>query len=278
MPDAQVISCSRRTDIPRCYSGWLEEVLALGSVTFRAPRGAARHISLAPEDVHSMVLWSKDYAPLLQRPSLVKQLQRLNCYFHFTITGLGRTGWEPEIPPWSAALAQMTVLVRLFGARRVNWRFDPVVHWSSDDKRRSNLSLFPRIAAQVAELGVGSCTFSLVQLYRKNERRAQRSGLEITRLAGDEGLEAAAQLAEWSTGFGLGLYSCAEEAWLQVPGVSRASCVDAGLLNALRPDGMKASAAKDGSQRRQCGCSRSIDIGSYTQRCGAAQCLYCYAN
>ena len=278
MPAPQVISCSRRTDVPRCYPGWLELALASGSVSFQSPRGSVRRVSLAPEDVHSLVLWSKDYRPLLRRRPLVKMLLGLNCYFHFTITGLGQSVLEPEIPAWEDALTTLERLAGLFGEERVNWRFDPVVHWRDGSGSHSNLPLFARIAERVVATGVTTCTFSLVQPYRKSGRRARKAGLELREPRPEADVAVAAKLARLSAARGIRLSSCAAPEWQEVKGISRGRCVDAGLLGALRPDGLRGSQAKDSAQRQNCGCSRSVDIGSYSQRCGAAQCVYCYAS
>ncbi len=275
---APVISCSRRTDIPRCYSGWLEEKLVAGGVIFKAPRGGVRSVSLEAEAVHSLVLWSKDYGPLLKRPQLLRRLHDLNPFFHFTITGLGKSAWEPDLPAWRESVAQMKRLVKEFGAARVNWRFDPVLFWPAAGGRRTNLTLFARLGAAVADLGVSGSTFSFAQWYRKSSRRAQREGIDYIDPEPAEKLEAAAVMAAGAARLRIRLASCSNDVLLAVPGIYKGCCIDGALLNGLRGDGLAASMARDESQRRDCGCTRSIDIGSYTQRCSGPACVYCYAS
>ena len=62
----QVISASRRTDIPMHFSDWLGEAIRRGEVDVPLPyaRGV-RRVAFLPERVHSVVLWSKDYSALL---------------------------------------------------------------------------------------------------------------------------------------------------------------------------------------------------------------------
>ena len=292
-----VISCSRRTDIPRCYPGWLEERLAEGMVEFRAPRGALRRVSLEAGEVHSIVLWSKDYGPLLERAGLVARLSGLNPYFHLTVTGLGGTAWEPEVPPWRQVATQAKRLVEAFGPGRVNWRFDPILHWPGGDSTASNLDLFPSIGGIFARAGVGSCTFSFAQWYIKSRRRAEKCGLGFIDPTHEQKLSMAGALADEAEILGIRLESCADGSWTEVPGIGRGRCIDAAKLGALREarprresggewagdearanSGGKAPAAKDPGQRAECGCATSIDIGSYTQRCAGSPCVYCYAN
>ncbi len=275
---ADVISCSRRTDIPRCYPGWLEEKLAAGSVTFRGPRGGLRTVSLAPDAVHSLVLWSKDYGPLLKRNRLLQLVEKLNPFFHFTITGLGGSVWEPDVPGWESAVEAAERLAARFGSERINWRFDPVVHWREGTGTASNLACFGTVAAAMSEIGIKTCTFSFAQWYSKSRRRAGREGLEYVDPPGGEKLGAAAGLIREGQRLGIRLASCSNPEFEAIPGVNKARCIDGGLLAELRVDGVAASLAKDASQRDLCGCTRSIDIGSYAQRCAGRACAYCYAN
>ena len=278
MPDKKVISCSRRTDIPRCHSGWLEDALRAGSVNFRSPRGIKKEVSLREEDVHSIVLWSKGYRPLLSRDGLVNRLHNLNPFFHFTITGLGGTGWEPGVPPWTEAMIEMADLVNIFGPARVKWRFDPVIHWRDENGAlKSNLPLFSVIGEQVAALGVSECTFSFVNWYAKSKRRAQSSRRDYIELTAEAKLGAAREFAREAGLLGIRLSSCSNDDLLTVAGIAKASCVNGRFLAGLREDGEAVSVARDRSQREQCGCTVSIDIGSYQQSC-EAPCVYCYAS
>jgi len=191
---------------------------------------------------------------------------------------LGGTIWEPDIPAWPEAVKQMERLVSLFGAARVNWRFDPVIHWQADDRVDSNLALFSRIGEAVAKFGITTCTFSFAQWYNKSRKRAQKAGLPFVDPALEEKIAAAKTLAREASELGITLASCADDTWLVISGITKASCVNGSLLSKLRPGMPPAPQAKDPSQRSECGCTRSIDIGSYAKRCGGRHCVYCYAN
>ena len=55
--------------------------------------------------------------------------------------------------------------------------------------------------------------------------------------------------------------SCCDDALLKVEGIIRGSCVNGAILSELA--GERCSLARDTSQRRTCGCTKSADIGGY---------------
>jgi hypothetical protein len=67
---------------------------------------------------------SKNYAPLL--PRLHEILARYNTHFHFTITAYG-TDIEPGVPSYADAVEILKDLESIVGARRICWRYDPVL-------------------------------------------------------------------------------------------------------------------------------------------------------
>jgi hypothetical protein len=82
----QVISVSRRTDIPAFYTDWFVNRLKAGTVHVQQPyTNKLIRVSLAPEDVSAIVFWSKDYAPLLHKLEAIEKITK-NLFFHFTIT------------------------------------------------------------------------------------------------------------------------------------------------------------------------------------------------
>lgn len=273
----KVISCSRRGDIPRWHFEWLAASLRAGAAIYHGPGGRTRAASLRPEAVHSLVLWSKDFRHFAGQGETLELFQPYSLYFHFTITGLGGTAAEPGVPPASDALQQLGDLARRWGAERVNWRFDPVVHWEEDGQVHSNYGHFSALAEAVAATGVTRCTFSFADWsYRKCVLRARKRGFSYVDPPPQAKLEVAAGLAEIARSAGLVLDSCASPRWADIPGIRPAACVDGQLLSQLRPDGERAPLGKDTGQRPQCGCTPSVDIGSYG-RCPHA-CVYCYAN
>jgi len=229
--------------------------------------------------VHTVVLWSKDFSPLLKdRHGLRELLGGYDqLYFLFSITGLGGTIIEPGVPPPREALAQLPELVRLAGdARRVSVRFDPVVYWSESGRTRSNLDFFERLGPRAAALGIEDIRFSFAQWYRKSVRRARAAGFAFFDPPVEEKRVAASRLAERAGSLGLILYACSQDVLSGVDGVKPSACIDGARLKELHPCREAASRVKDPTQRTECRCTRSVDIGSYAQACLHA-CLYCYA-
>lgn len=271
-----VISISRRTDIPRWHSSWLLQALQEKRASYVSPAKTIASVSLDPKETHSLVFWSKDYRSLLESGELRQLLKAYSVYFHFTVTGLGGSFWEPKSIPPAEALVQLGKLVRLFGPERMNWRFDPIVFWR-EEALRSNAERFESLASFVASVGIRRCTFSFAEWYGKCVRRATKIGLAYFDPPIAEKLEWLERIARAADSAGIELYSCAQSNWVGRFGIGRGSCVDARLLSSLRKDSEPASPKKDSSQRSQCGCTESIDIGSYSQGCHHG-CIYCYAN
>lgn len=275
-----VISASRRTDLVAFFGEWLAAALADGRARVLGPRGRARGVDLQPEAVHTIVLWSKDFSPLVRdEHGLRRMLERYDqAYLLFTVTGLGGTAIERGVPEPDAALGQLPALVAIAGApKRVSLRFDPVVHWREGGGLRSNLGFFERVAERAAQAGIEDIRLSFAQWYGKAVRRAKSHGFLFVDPDESAKLEAAGRLAETAARLGLRVSACAQDVLTRVPGIRRSSCIDGALLGELHPRKETASTAKDPSQRPECGCTTSLDIGSYTQACPHA-CVYCYAN
>ncbi len=275
-----VVSASRRTDLPAHFPGVLAGLLRAERARVRGPRGAVRDVDLSPAAVHTIVLWSKDFAPMLAdagglRDALAKYDQ---AYFLFTVTGLGGTPIEPAVPSPAAALAQLPALVALAGhPRRVSLRFDPVVFWRDGAGRLiSNLDFFASAADAAARAGLTDVRFSAAQWYGKAIRRARTRGFVYADPPNEAKRDAAARMAETAAARGLRLHACAQTFLSEVPGISASSCIDGRLLGELHPRGDQAPTAKDRGQRAACECTVSVDIGSYAQTC-AHGCVYCYA-
>jgi DNA repair photolyase len=276
----KVISASRRTDLVAFFPGWLAEVLEREEARVCGPSGRVYPADLRPASVHTIVLWSKDFSNLTKnqhglRDSLEKYDQ---TYFLFTITGLGGSFIERGVPPPAAALSQLPTLIEIAGsAKRVSVRFDPVIYWKDGDHLKTNLEFFEEVAEHTGRLGIEDIRMSFTQWYGKALRRAKKSGFSYVDPPQDEKMEAARRLAEIAGKRGVRLFACSQNFLTRVPGIQASSCIDGRLLQELHPRQEAASSAKDKSQRPECGCTESVDIGSYTQSCPHC-CLYCYAN
>ncbi|MCX8036006.1 MAG: DUF1848 domain-containing protein [Candidatus Sumerlaeia bacterium] len=264
-----VISASRRTDIPAHYYDWLREGLRRGVVEVTQPgTGNVHTVSLRNEDVHTLVLWSKDFRRVIRDLDFWRP-QRL--YFNFTLNDCPFL--EPYVPPLADRIEQMAALVSSFGADRINWRFDPVVYW--DEGRRNNLGGFLALADRMAELGLRRCTFSFMTVYRKTIARGRRLGIGWFDPPLPQKREVAAWLADQCRQRGIALFNCCNDGLEGIENLSRGRCIDGLLLARLADE--PCSVERDRSQRPQCGCTVSRDIGSYWMLCSHA-CSYCYAN
>ncbi len=275
-----VISASRRTDLVACFPDWLAAALRAGRVRVPGPRGGVRDVDLDPGSVHTVVLWSKDFANLVRNASGLRDILETydQLYFHFTVTGLGGTAVEAGSPPPAEALAQLPALTAIAGRpERVTVRFDPVVFWREGGLVRSNLEFFGTVAEAAAGCGVRDVRMSFAQWYKKARARAASRGFDWVDPPDSEKLALAGRLAGEAAAKGLVLHACTQPLLAGVPGLRPSSCIDSRLLERLHPRGDPASHRKDAGQRAGCLCTESRDIGTYAQACPHG-CVYCYAN
>lgn len=276
----RVISASRRTDLVASFPDWLSAAVEKERARVSGPAGFTYSVDLSPEAVHTFVFWSKNFENLIDnRFSLQKALRKYaQLYFHFTITGLGGTFIERNAPSPQKAVLQLDPLIKLAGSpQRVSLRFDPVVFWEEGRSRRTNLNYFEKLAPELSARGIKDVRFSFTQWYGKARRRALKYGFKYIDPPEKEKLRDARYLGEIAANYSLNLFSCSQDFLTAVPGVKPSACIDGALLSSLHPDKAHASAKKDKSQRQECRCTDSVDIGSYTQACPHG-CIYCYAN
>ncbi len=269
----RIISASRRTDIPAFYGRWFMRRVEEGFVGIVNPFGGRRYIaSLRPEDVTCFVFWSKDFTPFLDP---LEALDRLGyrSYFNYTITGAPPL-FETDVDK-ARALDTMKALSRRYSPKHINWRFDPIVISSLSDGTHY-LREFERLAGALEGV-VERCFFSFVMRYNK----VKRNFAELERTAGvrtidcDQAFktELIQKLAVRAAAHGIRLYSCCGDC-LVGASIHKAHCIDGALIEELFfPDGL---VYKEKPTRDGCGCTESIDIGTY-DTCPHG-CIYCYAN
>ncbi len=271
-----VLGASRRTDLPAFYYDWLQEALAAGRAELiNFFNGQKYTVDLRPESIHSIVLWSRDYSRFLSEPGLLKNYP---LFFQFTLTGLPGA-IEPHSPSAEKALAQMGELAKKYSPAHINWRFDPLFFLDSgrstlEKAGEERLAIFEKLCRPLAETGIQRCTISFAQMYSSVRKRLEKHGIRCFEPPVEFQRDLALRLAGIAERFGMKLYACCQSQLEGVPGVLKSSCINGPFLEELF--GGRASHARDTAQRKECGCTRSLDIGSYFQLCGHG-CLYCYA-
>ncbi len=273
-----VISASRRTDIPAFYLDWFKEKIKQGLVDVHNPfyRQNRFTVDLRPEAVSWIVFWSRNYSCFLRDPYF---FDAYRLFFHFTIlppTVMEKTSVQPK-----AALKQMEQLCRRFGPEHIIWRYDPIVHWqeaSGAIHTNHRERLFRSLCRTIASFGVRRVYFSFAHPYAKISKRMKRfmPKRRLFSLSVEAQTAILNPMIETAYANGMQLHSCCNDTLAQLPGVERGGCINGALLNRLQ-EGERVSEAKTPS-RQDCGCTRSIDIGDYvTQPCSFG-CIYCYAN
>ncbi|MBN1423627.1 DUF1848 family protein [Candidatus Fermentibacteria bacterium] len=260
--------------MPRFYLDLLEREVRQRRFRWHHPfNQRPMELSLAPDQSAVLVLWSKDFGPYLRRR---KAFEGWPLFFHFTIT-TPVSFLEPDLPPLSHRLDQLERLVAAYGPRAVRWRFDPIVCWEQGGVLHDNLGSLDVIAARVAAAGLRDVTVSLMDRYRKIDRRVSSTPLTFRYLSEEEQATVFAPRARILQSMGFTIHTCCEPALTAILGVRPGRCIDAELLTAS--SGLPLRVEPDGGQRRHqgCGCHRSIDIGCYAHHRCLGQCLYCYA-
>ncbi len=280
-----VISASRRTDIPAFYLDWFMDRLDCGF--FKIVNPFNRHqtkVSASPDQVHTVVFWSKNFAPFLKQCIGEKLHERgYNLFFNFTVNSTSK--WlEPRVPPLTDRLEQVEELGRRVDPRSITWRFDPICHFTSGDgKLKNNLDDFEVIAAAASRAGIQRCTTSFMDSYAKiGKRTAGMNGFAFHDPPIDKKIAILLRMETYLTSINMSLNTCCENDVLErLPpesDIKKGSCVPNDLLMELY--GGHLSLGKDSGQRTDqgCGCMVSKDIGAYHQHPCFHNCLFCYAN
>lgn len=269
-----VISASRRTDIPAFYPEWFMNRIREGYVRWMNPLSRAVYqVSLRPEDVGAIVFWSKNYLPLLP---YLDELDKADyrMVFHFTITGLPDV-FEPQVPNTAELVKCACILSERYGSESVLWRYDPVLI-SSITSEQYHLDRFRHMCSEL-EGAVKSSYFSFAVFYGKVLRNSQilknQTGIECMDLPVDDRITLANTLADIAAQHGIEMLSCCGD-YLLGDKIKKAHCVDADLLQRLFGD--KVGDLATHPTRKECGCYESKDIGTYGT-CPHG-CVYCYAN
>lgn len=264
-----IISASRRTDIPTYYSEWLFNRLREEYVMVRNPMNTHQigRISLSPDVVDGLVLWTKNPIPMLDHLS---ELEMYNFYFQFTVNSYGKDV-EPNIPSKNDTIIPAFIrLSKTVGRERVIWRYDPIF-FNADYTMEYHCIYFKRLAARLSEY-TEKCTVSFLDMYRNTARSIQP--LQIRVETHEQQLELLSTFSEIAHQYGIYIDTCAEAIELNGLQIPHACCIDKERLERLGHCQLKVE--KDKNQRPECGCVASIDIGAYnTCKNG---CLYCYAN
>lgn len=239
----KIISASRREDIITFRSDYLvQNFKDYGENTF-------------------WVLWTKNPHNLIKLGLDYKRIA-----LQLTITGLGGTKVEPNVPNYKDVIKDLNILIKEgLNPKLINWRFDPIILGYN-----TNSELVRTLAYEISKLGISRCIFSFITWYgkvRKNWPEGYTDqGMNIEKQKGIVLL-----LKQIFNTYGISLYSCAQKHFNDI--VESSSCIDRNYYNKIT--GYDFETGKDISQRKLCGCTLSIDIGSYYM-C-EHKCLYCYA-
>jgi len=264
-----VLSVSRRTDIPAFYSEWFFNRLHEGFVLVRNPFNPRQvsKISLSRDLVDCFVFWTKNPQPMLDKIPL---LSGYDYYFQFTLNPYDQD-IEVNLPPKADLIQTFIAVSEKVGKKRVVWRYDPIF-FSERISLEDHLSYFSLLASELSGY-TEKCVISFLDMYKKTERNLK--AVHNVRYLGEEEMrELAKDFARIGDRYNLALETCAEKIDLGDLGVKHGKCIDDRLIQEIT--GAELDLEKDKSQRKECGCVASIDIGAYNT-C-RHHCLYCYAN
>lgn len=269
----RIISVSRRTDIPAFYGDWFMRRIAQGYAGVVNPFGGQRYrVSLAVEDVACLVLWSKDFTPFARH---LDTLDRLGYRFYFNYTQTAMPSVFESHVDKRSALETLKELSKRYSPAHINWRFDPII-LSNISGEAFYLRAFEEYARTLEGI-VERCYFSFVTRYGKVLRNFQQleraTGVQVIEPSQEAKIELANRLAAVAAEHGITMHSCCGD-YLLGERIQKAHCIDGALIERLfYPEGF---AFKEKGTRTECGCTESVDIGTYNT-CPHG-CVYCYAN
>lgn len=277
---SQIISASRRTDIPAQYMDHMVKSMYGGTIEVTSPYGQKSIVSLSSNDVKLIAWWSKDYHNWLIQYNLHKDLFSQYAHmFNFTLTGdeVLEPGVKSTLPE---RISQLQQLCSLFGPKSIKLRFDPIViYYDKKDTNtivHNNLQHFDEITTVAHDLGIKNIIFAFCITYTKVIQRMARHGKTVVQMNTAEQKKVLDELIDICQSKDITLQTCSNSELIGYRGIGVSSCIDGKIANELCGGKLK-SIKKDKGQRDQCTCVESRDVGSYSMKC-SHKCRFCYAN
>ena len=270
-----IISASRRTDIPALYGSWFLTRINAGFVGVINPfSGKKRLVSLKSEDVSCIVFWSKNFTPFLDNLQILNKMG-YKFMFHYTITGLPAI-FENNLGNKESAIKSLLTLSDMYSPEVISWRYDPIIISSATDYDwhiKNFKTLASTFKGKVQRCYISFVLLNYVKVKRNIERFEAENKIKVYNPAVKEKIKLANELADIALDNGIQLYSCCGD-YLIGDKIKRASCIDGVLIQELF--NFENFSHHRRPTRKGCGCSYSVDIGSY-DTCNHG-CVYCYAN
>lgn len=292
-PLSNIISASRRTDIPAFYSDWFMDKIETGCCKYQPPMNPQKELSLCVKDVSAIVFWSRNYGCMIKKGYLKKLKNNgYDFFMHFTIVGYPEF-LDPNVINTDEAIKQFKFLSRTFGKKSLCWRFDPVI-FSSVTSIEERIETFEKIAENLSSY-TDLCTISILDLYKKTIRNMAEKGINCydplngtDPVSYSELREMLKKMVKIAKKENIGLYTCCEKKIREDKeldiniNINKGSCINKYWLAGIIRDKQKKEEIlklpSDYGQRKKfdCGCHKSIDIGAYDTCIHG--CVYCYAN
>lgn len=259
-----LLQVSSRTDICALYPKWLINRLKAGYVLVRNPYNPQQvsYIEINKQTVDCIAFMTKD--PLAIMPYL-NEIEQLGYKYFFMVTITPYDyDLEPGLRPKLEIIKTFNKLSRIIGKKRVIWRYDPILL----NPRYSitfHLKMFEKMC-QLLSPYTNIVIISFIDIYHNIVN-------EFEALHDQEVYFLAANLGKIAKKYHLEIQTCSEKYQLEAYGIKKGSCLNRQYIEDLIGYPLK---IKTNSNRTNCSCLASIDIGAYS--CCNHGCKYCYAN
>lgn len=273
-----IISATRRSDIPAWHSDWFMERLRRGHLI--STQFHWQYVSFAKTRV--IVFWTKNPQPMLKHLDELDQMG-FGYYFNYTLTDYDQEGLEPHLPPLQERVHTFRELSERIGKEKVVWRFDPLV--LADNIDRDRLIGKVGIVMKKLEGYTEKVVFSFLDpsTHKKVIRNLRNAEIDVREFSAEDKVYVAKHIAELANDHGIQVASCAETINFSLYGIRQNKCIDDALMRRLFGQDNELisfldiiDGQKHKGQRALCGCIPSFDMGTYdTCKNG---CIYCYAN
>lgn len=284
-----VLLASRRTDLPRFYTGDIIRGLSEGEFICKPPMHKPFRLQFSPRNIHSIGMWSQDFSEWIRRfPEIEHAGYRF--WYRFTILP-DHPFFKPVAPSVDLQLEQIGQIASLPGhsSKQIKVYVDPLIMYrimtgsgeATEWQKNYSIPKLHAIFGKLTEHGIEEVTISVIDCYSKVKRRTTVAGYEINFFDGAAGdmnsmMDLIGPFILTAGQYGLKVKSCCEKKLTAAGITEQGACVEGSWLNKVFGPG--ASSQRDTGQRMKygCGCSKSLDIGSYNSACGH-NCPQCYA-